>query len=219
VNPVFGNLTIVNAGDVAPQPWKNGGGATRELLRLALPGGGADDWLLRISVADITSEGLFSSFPGITRWFAVLEGAGVHLLWDSNPACSSTPQSDALEMAGDNPPYCRPIAGPTRDLNVMVHSRAGSAHLARAQADVPWRWRASERGIFTLRPVVLNGRGWRHTLPPFTLAWDSSGDTSAWSLSEVPAPARSAAHTPPTGAPAAWWIGLRRATPSTNAES
>ena len=33
-----------------------------------------DDWTLRISVADIDADGPFSPFPGITRWFAVLDG-------------------------------------------------------------------------------------------------------------------------------------------------
>ena len=58
-----------------PQPWRNGGGVTRELL--AWPDGG--DWRVRVSVADIDADGPFSAFPGVERWFAVLEGAGVAL--------------------------------------------------------------------------------------------------------------------------------------------
>lgn len=212
------DLTIVRADEVAAQPWKNGGGVTRELLRLALPGGRADEWLLRISLADIAAEGPFSSFPGITRWFAVLEGAGVNLLWNSEFGCSQTPASDALEMDGGEPPHCVPIAGTTRDINVMVHSQAGCAHLSRAEPGAPWDWRASERGLFTVRPVVLIGPGWRRVLPPFTLAWDSTGDTAAWSLSEPSTSLAVEAHTAPTGAPAGWWIGLRRGTPSIYAE-
>jgi environmental stress-induced protein Ves len=58
-----------------PQPWRNGGGVTRELL--AWPAGG--QWQVRVSVAEIETDGPFSPFPGIERWFAVLEGGGVLL--------------------------------------------------------------------------------------------------------------------------------------------
>ena len=51
--------------------WRNGGGRTRELL--AWPD--AADWKVRVSVADVESDGPFSAFPGVQRWFAVLEGA------------------------------------------------------------------------------------------------------------------------------------------------
>ena len=62
---------IVALADVPPTAWKNGGGVTRELL--AWPPG--DDWQVRISVAEITADGPFSSFPGVARWFSVLEAA------------------------------------------------------------------------------------------------------------------------------------------------
>ncbi len=48
-------VIIVDATTVAPQPWRNGGGQTRELL--AWPTGA--DWKLRISRADIESDGRF----------------------------------------------------------------------------------------------------------------------------------------------------------------
>ena len=60
---------------VRPQPWRNGGGVTRELL--AWPARG--EWNVRVSVADIDADGPFSALPGVVRWFAVIEGAGVEL--------------------------------------------------------------------------------------------------------------------------------------------
>ena len=68
-----------DASTATPVPWKNGGGVTRELLRL--PAGSGDDWTLRISVADIAADGPFSPFPGITRWFAVLTGEPALATW------------------------------------------------------------------------------------------------------------------------------------------
>ncbi|HEY3634719.1 MAG TPA: HutD family protein, partial [Caldimonas sp.] len=57
---------LVRTADVPAQPWKNGGGVTRELL--ALPAG--DDWRVRVSVAEVASDGAFSTFVGVDRWFA-----------------------------------------------------------------------------------------------------------------------------------------------------
>ena len=68
-------MQIVNLADVTPQPWLNGGGITRELL--ALPS--AADWKWRISVAEVARDGPLSGYPGIERWFAVVQGAGVVL--------------------------------------------------------------------------------------------------------------------------------------------
>jgi hypothetical protein len=36
-------------------------------------------WIVRVSVADITTDGPFSAYPGVERWFAVLDGGGVEL--------------------------------------------------------------------------------------------------------------------------------------------
>ena len=66
---------LVALADTPPVPWRNGGGLTRELL--AWPDGG--DWAVRVSVAEIEADGPFSTFPGVERWFAVLEGGGVAL--------------------------------------------------------------------------------------------------------------------------------------------
>ena len=68
-------LAIVCHDDMAPQPWKNGGGITRD--QLAWPD--AAHWQLRISVAEVARAGPFSAYPGIQRWFAVVQGAGVVL--------------------------------------------------------------------------------------------------------------------------------------------
>ena len=70
--------TLVLGADIAPQRWRNGGGWTRELL--AWPD--AAGWQVRLSVADVERDGPFSAFPGVQRWFAVLEGEGVELTVD-----------------------------------------------------------------------------------------------------------------------------------------
>lgn len=204
-------MRIVALADVAPQPWKNGGGVTRELLRLPLPGGAADDWLLRVSVAEIAADGPFSPFPGVTRWFAVLEGAGVRLDWAEDWGASLTTGSRALDFDGADPPDCELLDGPTRDLNVMARRAHARAFLGRAELGEAWDWPGGARGVFTLRPLVLDRGGERLALPAHALAWAEAADAGSWSL-RAPADNDAAdAQTPPSGAPAAWWIGLAAA--------
>ena len=131
--------TVPLAG-VAAQPWRNGGGTTRELL--AWPD--ANDWQLRVSVAEIETDGPFSAFPGIERAFAVLEGAGVVLALPQGERRLDA-QSRAVRFAGEAAPMCRLIDGPTRDLNLMARRDAGPIHLHRdTLAPATWRW----RGLF-----------------------------------------------------------------------
>ena len=115
---------LIRLDEVAPAPWRNGGGVTRELL--AWPS--ASDWTLRMSVAEVASDGPFSRFPGVQRWFAVLSGSGVRL----------TVAGEARELTAASPPFqfdggadtvCQLLAGPTRDFNLML--RRGTARLHR----------------------------------------------------------------------------------------
>lgn len=123
---------IVVAAEVLPQPWKNGGGVTRELLRW--PAEGA--WRLRLSVADITADGPFSAFPGVTRWFAVLAGEGVVLtLPDGDHALR--PGDAPLRFDGAAAPGCRLLAGPTLDLNLMLQGLDGELRPARPGDPAP----------------------------------------------------------------------------------
>ncbi len=111
---------VVDPADVSPAPWKNGGGTTRELL--AWPA--SDGWRVRVSIADVERDGPFSSFPGVQRWFAVLEGAGVQLRIGS---CEHALDADApaFQFEGSDPVECRLIDGATRDFNLMVQGGGG----------------------------------------------------------------------------------------------
>ena len=63
-----------------PQPWRNGGGVTRELL--AWPAGGG--WQVRVSVAEIEADGPFSPFR------RCLSPASRPSTADSSPARAAT---------------------------------------------------------------------------------------------------------------------------------
>ena len=133
-------LEVVRAAVIAPVSWRNGGGRTRELL--ALPAGAG--WRLRISLADIDADGPFSAFDGVQRWFAVIEGGGVVLAFAHGERRLGV-GSEPLCFDGATAPGCRLVAGPTRDLNLML--RAGArGRMERARSGVAWNandpWRA-----------------------------------------------------------------------------
>jgi len=150
--------------DTPPVPWKNGGGVTRELL--AWPAGG--DWKLRISVAEIASDGPFSSFPGVDRWFAVLAGGGVALTIDGREERRRA-GDPALAFSGEAKVDCRLLQGPSRDLNLMLRGLAGAMQAAVAGA--AWSPRAGRCGLYALVPGRCRAGAAETALPADSLAW------------------------------------------------
>jgi uncharacterized protein len=194
----------VDASAATPAPWKNGGGVTRELLRLPL--GSKDDWTLRISVADIDVDGPFSSFPGITRWFAVLDGAGVRLRF-ADRTLAVRPGDAPLRFDGADTPGCALLDGRTRDLNVMVRSaRADSLLTCATFLDEAEPGTSPGFGFFALQPVALHGTGAEPLgMPALSLAWcESPFDASrAWAIAPLEDAAPAQEHTVP-----GYWIRL-----------
>lgn len=181
--------------DTVPrQPWRNGGGSTRELL--AWPD--ATDWRVRVSVADIAADGPFSAFPDVQRAFAVLTGAGVRLQ-HGDAAITLDTRSAPHHFEGGQPPDCRLTDGVTTDLNLMVTGPIGAARMRRVAADedagLPAgpRW----RGVFVAEGTALLRCGTEPvvTLPAGTLLW-SDDDPHDWQLDPP--------H--PTTPPRAFWL-------------
>jgi environmental stress-induced protein Ves len=172
---------LVPLAEVPALPWKNGGGLTRELL-LWPPASTSTDWQLRISVAEITHSGPFSAYPGIARWFCVLQGAGVALAF-ADGALVLTPDNPPLHFDGALAPGCTLLGGATLDLNLMARQDAGRAEMGRAVAGVPWARRALLRACFTLSGATLVcGEAAPLVLPPGSLWWSDSADAGPWAL-------------------------------------
>ena len=180
--------------DAPPQPWRNGGGSTRELL--AWPS--AEDWQLRLSVADIDADGPFSIFDGVQRWFVVLQGAGVALTIDGQPRRQR--MADApLHFDGGARTDCRLLDGPTRDLNLMLRRRCGG--LLPAQAGQAWQPPGGVCGLFSRLPgrcqvTVAGDAQPDHALPALALLWFA---TAPAGLCWQPLTVRDAQ-------PQAWWL-------------
>ncbi len=177
---------LVRSTEVAAQPWRNGGGITRELL--AWPAG--PDWRWRLSLADIASDGPFSSFAQVQRWFVVLEGDGVELTIDGQPI-RQTLSDPPLHFSGDAQTDCRLLAGPTRDLNLMLRGVGGGMFEVRPGQD--WSPAAPSCGLFTAGNGRCKADGLDHAVPAWSLLWfDHSPSTLRFD--------------PDRPGPAGWWL-------------
>ena len=181
------SVHVVRLHECPPQPWRNGGGSTRELLRWP-PQAGGDDWTLRVSVAEIDRDGPFSSYAGIDRWFAVLDGAGVTLALPAGERALA--RCDApVAFAGEQAPGCRLLDGPTRDLNLMLRRGACTGTMRLAQAGESFGdggtagnlWRA----LYAATVVrVQTGAASSETLAAGTLLWADADAAVRWQLRE-----------------------------------
>jgi environmental stress-induced protein Ves len=104
-------VIVVRAGDVPPQPWPNGGGTTRELLRPA-------DRSWRISLAEIVSDGPFSVFAGQHRLLTVVDGPVLSL--DVDGETHVVEPQRPFAFAGDAEVVASVPEGPVRALNVIA---------------------------------------------------------------------------------------------------
>lgn len=185
------SLQVVRLDDVAPLPWRNGGGHTRELL--AWPD--ATNWSLRVSVASIERDGPFSAWPGVERWFAVVAGAGVGLRFaDRTERC--LPGGTALRFDGAGAPQAHLIDGPTEDLNLML-ARGSSGWLLRAAPAAQAPRAGTLRALYTADAVTLRrDAAPAQRLAANTLAWGLGAQAAdeAWRLEAGPGLR-------------AWWIG------------
>ncbi len=109
---------VIRNEDLDRVPWKNGSGTTAEVA--AFPEGSSfETFGWRISMADVASDGPFSSFPEIDRTLIVVEGAGIELNVEGVPFQLDR-ASPKLSFAGDDITIGRLLSGPIRDLNVMT---------------------------------------------------------------------------------------------------
>jgi uncharacterized protein len=163
--------------DCAPQPWRNGGGQTQELL--AWPH--AADWQLRLSVAKVDRNGPFSAFAGVDRWFAVLQGAGLDLHWEGRRARAAE-DDEPVCFDGADAPLCRLVDGPTQDLNLMCRRGSGVGRLWRAAVGSVLGGPATLRALYAHEAAELRVGGRLEVLPAACLAWSVSDGAKVWEL-------------------------------------
>lgn len=117
-------VRLLPASGRVPKPWKNGGGITTDVF-VWPENAGVDDFLARVSIAEVAEDGPFSRFPAIDRTTAILAGGGFDLRFEQVTTHRLTQDAAPLVYDGDVPAQSTLLAGPTTDLNAM--SRRGHA--------------------------------------------------------------------------------------------
>ncbi|MDF2617477.1 MAG: hypothetical protein K0S00_136 [Xanthobacteraceae bacterium] len=115
-------MRVLRAADHKVMPWKNGGGSTTEVAVFP-EGAGLEKFGWRVSMASVTADGPFSTFPGIDRTLAVLKGEGIALDIEGHGALTVTRDGAPASFPGGTPTVGRLLGGPILDLNAM--SRRG----------------------------------------------------------------------------------------------
>ncbi len=155
---------LLDPRDYRAMPWKNGRGVTREIAvfppHSALVG---QSFLWRISLADVTRDCEFSSFPGYDRSLMLTEGAGMELVFDAAPAVVIRDRYAPVRFSGDWQARCRLLNGALRDFNVMT-ARAQLSHTCEAVRRHPhalaWQPRSETLMVYCCKgAVTLDGEG------------------------------------------------------------
>lgn len=145
-------MRLIRRRDLPAQPWKNGGGVTREIA-VHPEGAGLDGFVWRLSMAEVAADGPFSAFGGIDRTLTVIEGAGLAL--DFGGGTVALPLGQPLPFPGEAPVVARLAHGPITDLNVMT--RRGAARHVVARLDPGDPVPAGTTALVALGPALVDG--------------------------------------------------------------
>ncbi|HEX9088302.1 MAG TPA: HutD family protein [Arthrobacter sp.] len=120
-------MEIIRYAELKAQPWRNGGGVTRELAShpQASPqdgAGPASGWDWRVSIAEVSKAGDFSAFPGMDRVLTVVEGE--LLLLSVDGAEHPLEKYRPFRFSGDAAAAGALPTGDIRDLNVITRNGA-----------------------------------------------------------------------------------------------
>lgn len=168
---------VLTLADLPATPWRNGGGVTRELA-CGPPGATLADFDWRLSLATVAADGDFSSFPGVDRVIALMEGAGMVL----------RAPDGGFEHRLDRPhaPFTFPgeaglratlIDGPCQDFNVMT--RRGRWRAAVSRVSEPLEVAPAAAGAIVCVRGSLRA-GAVELAPSSALVW--SDEARGWTL-------------------------------------
>jgi uncharacterized protein len=148
-------MQILRAANYKVMPWKNGMGATTEIA-ISPDGATVDDFDWRVSLAQVSTDGAFSSFPGIDRTLLILEGEGITLNVSERTLCFD--RQSIHSFPGDQPTSATLTNGPIVDLNIMSRRCTVQHAVQRIKIMSPQVFSASpcrllfvQRGAITVR--------------------------------------------------------------------
>lgn len=156
--------------DYKTTPWRNGNGRTTEIA-IAPAGASLDggfDW--RLSIAEVTADGPFSSFPGYDRSLSLLSGGGILLDAGEDGDIELREAFKPVRFPGEWQVEGRLLGVAVRDLNLMTKrdTAAGRVGFLSIEA-VPLQ---SESDAETLVLYLAEGG-------PVEVAWDDGTERTA----------------------------------------
>jgi uncharacterized protein len=134
-------MRVIPATTFKRSVWRNGGGITHEIAR----NGNGDDFGWRISVAEVSSDGPFSLFPGYQRCLTVISGNGMEL--QGTVGSIDAPLHKPVWFSGSEAINGRLVNGPCLDFNVIFDP--GRFHASVEILSGPASGIHGETGIFT----------------------------------------------------------------------
>jgi environmental stress-induced protein Ves len=118
-------MQIARYKSLVATPWKNGGGVTREAIRVP-PDEDPFGW--RVSFAQIDRSGPFSDFSGYVRHMVLLRGAGVRLEFAGGKQAQLLDAGDYTQFDGAVATHGTLLQGSCIDLNLIVSKVSYTAH-------------------------------------------------------------------------------------------
>lgn len=149
-------MRILRAADRTPMPWKNGGGVTREVA-IWPPTAALDAFDWRISIAEVAQGGPFSTFPDVDRVLTVIEGSGIELVVEGQPAVTLDDAAPPFAFPGDAACAATLHQGPIRDLNLMVRRRAYVTRVQRIEGPAVVDCTAEATFVLALEAIAVGG--------------------------------------------------------------
>jgi len=110
-------MKLLTPADYRSMPWKNGAGTTTEIA-VYPEHAQLDDFVWRVSRAQVVADGGFSHFAGIDRSLALLQGEGLVLTLDE-VSQQVDQKNNIVSFAGDVAARARLIRGSISDFNLM----------------------------------------------------------------------------------------------------
>lgn len=121
-------IQVVDVAALPPKPWKNGGGLTYELARHP-EGVDVDDFLWRVSIANITRSGDFSVYQNIERVILLLEGDGMVLESAEGEVYRLTTPYVPYRFRGEDRVHAHLAGSASKDFNLMLRRDACSGEV------------------------------------------------------------------------------------------
>lgn len=121
-------MEIIRFSSIRPEPWRNGGGVTREIARHAREASPDGSWDWRVSIAEVGKAGDFSAFPGMERVISVIDGELLVLTVDGEEHAME--RYRPFRFSGDAATSSALPTGDIRDLNVIARRGAFKGYLS-----------------------------------------------------------------------------------------